>query len=94
MAQTTPRTYRERLDAAHALDRALKAKVAVAQTIARGIVPDDLSEGVSSPRDVATCLTRVMALLVDVSTLSSRVLTVAEDALSAVERERGDAPAA
>ncbi len=83
MTQSSSRTPRERLDAAHEIDRQLKLKVAVAQTIARGIVPDDLSEGVSSPRDIATCLTRVMALLVDVSTLSTRVLATAEEAVGA-----------
>ncbi len=94
MTQSSSRTPRERLDAAREIDRALQLKVKTAQTIARGIVPDDLSDGLASPRDVATCLVRVMSLLADVSMLSTRVLTVAEDALSAVEQERDGAPAA
>lgn len=85
MAQTTSRTYRERLDAAHEIDRQLKLKVSAAQTACRGLVPDDPSEGMASPGDIGTCLVRVMTLLTDVSTLSSRVLAAAEDAVVAID---------
>jgi len=83
MAQTTSRTPRERLDAAHEIDRQLKAKVNAAQVACRGLVPDDPREGMASPRDISICLCRVMTLLTDVSTQSTRVLTAAEDAVAA-----------
>jgi len=83
MTQSNSRTPRERLDAAHEVDRQLKLKVNAAQTACRGLVPDDPSEGLASPGDIGTCLVRVMTLLTDVSTLSSRVLEAAEDAVAA-----------
>jgi len=85
MTQSNSRTPRERLDAAHEVDRQLKLKVNAAQTACRGLVPDDPSEGLASPGDIGTCLVRVMALLTDAARLSSRVLAAAEDAVVAID---------
>ncbi len=85
MTQSSSRTPRERLDAAHEIDRQLKLKVTAAQVTCRGLVPDDPREGMASPRDIGVCLCRVMTILVDVSTLSSRVLAAADDAVAALD---------
>ncbi len=85
----------EALTRAKQTDAALQIKGRAAQGVGRSLAQMALDENQPQPNvhDISGVMIRLLTMVRDMLALTAETVTACDAALSAVERERGDAPA-